>query len=224
MSRPLCCPPAARRCWLVLLVLPLLAIGCGGSEPAGEPVAAATAQTEEVPIAADELEPTAVAMPTLEAGSELSLDLPALDASPAADAATGPSLDVVLDAPVDPEPVTDAEPSDGVDPKLYGTWKLDYHGVWKNTLQPGGTGSTSVVFDYAASWLYGNTIDFKLQWEFTDGQLIQTLVSGTPKANYDALVRDHGKTRVYEIVEIGDETMTLKTVKDGLVSKWTRLE
>lgn len=201
--------------------------GCGGATtepPDAEVVAAPDEPSDGL------AEPAAVELPTLddpmtlasverlEAGSGESgsvaadpLRLPAIEPSEA------DALPTLSDGAA-------TEDADAVDPRLYGSWALEYHGDWICTLQPGGGGSTSVEFDWAAALLYGSRIDFDLEWAIVDGKLVETLTSGTPKANYDALVRDHGKTRTYEIIALTDETLTLRSVKDDLVSKWKRVQ
>ena len=120
---------------------------------------------------------------------------------------------------VDPETVDDGHPPVAM---LYGSWTTDYHGDWVVTLAEGGGGEVAVVWDWTASLLYGSQIDFDLQWTYENGVLTQTLASGTPQANYDALMRDYGDTRTYEVLDITDDTLTVKSKKDDEITKWKR--
>lgn len=137
-------------------------------------------------------------------------DMP--DETPAAD---------VEDSVEEPAAETAAAAS-SYDPKLLGTWEMEYHGDWTCTLEAGGTGKTSVVFDWVAALRYGTRIDFDLTWEIIDGKLVESLPNGTPKANYKALVADYGDTRVYEIVEVTDKQLVLRSTREKSISKWTR--
>lgn len=107
---------------------------------------------------------------------------------------------------------------------LLGRWKLDYHGTWINDYETGGTGRVRVDFDYAASWLYGDAIDFVLEWSLEGDTLTQTLASGKPKENYDALIKAYGNRRVYEVLELTKTRMRLRSKADNEISVWTRVD
>ena len=76
--------------------------------------------------------------------------------------------------------------------------------------------------DFFASLLYGKQAHMDLTWDVKDGVLTHTVVSGTPVANVNSIIKDYGKSRHYTILETTPERMLLQSLTDKQKDLWTR--
>lgn len=110
--------------------------------------------------------------------------------------------------------------------------KAKFHGIWMHSEngshwienRPDGTARMLLKLDFVASLLYGKQTHLDLTWDVKDGVLSHTIVSGTPVANVDSLVKDYGKSRRYTILETTPERMLLQSLTDKQKDLWTRTQ
>lgn len=88
---------------------------------------------------------------------------------------------------------------------------------------PDGTSRLLLKLDFVSSLLYGKQIEMDLTWEVKDGVLTHTIVKGNPQANVDSLVKDFGRARSSDILELTPERMLLGALgKKPKKDLWTR--
>ena len=88
---------------------------------------------------------------------------------------------------------------------------------------PDGSSRLLLKLDFVSSLLYGKQIEMELTWEVKDGVLTHTIVKGNPQASVDSLVKDFGKARSSNILEVSPERMLLGPLnKKSKQDLWTR--
>lgn len=88
---------------------------------------------------------------------------------------------------------------------------------------PDGTSRLLLKLDFVSSLLYGKQIEMDLTWEVKDGVLTHTIVKGNPQASVDSLVKDFGRARSSDILELTPERMLLGALgKKPKKDLWTR--
>ena len=94
---------------------------------------------------------------------------------------------------------------------LLGTWILD-DGMVKRviTMEPDGTASMQVEFDFFTSLRYGSKMELDLEWTLAGNVLQQTIVDGSPESGKKTLISDFGDTATYDILEFKDGKMRLE--------------
>lgn len=117
------------------------------------------------------------------------------------------------------EPTTDEQ----LRQQIVGTWRLVDQGERIVTNRPDGTATMIVRLTFIGSLLYGERLDFELTWEVKDGVLTHAIVSGTPKANVDRLIRDFGSSMSSKIISLDEQALLLEET-DGSRDRyrWTR--
>ena len=108
--------------------------------------------------------------------------------------------------------------------------KAKFHGIWMHSEngdhwienRPDGTARMLLKLDFFASLLYGKQAHMDLTWDVKDGVLTHTVVSGTPVANVNSIIKDYGKSRHYTILETTPERMLLQSLTDKQKDLWTR--
>lgn len=82
-------------------------------------------------------------------------------------------------------------------------------------LRPGGRATLNVRLDYLSALLYGREMNMELSWELKDGILSHTIISGTPVANVERLIRDFGRSLSYRVLEANDQEIVLEDLDAG---------
>ena len=94
--------------------------------------------------------------------------------------------------------------------RIQGIWRLEDHGERIVENRPDGTATMIVRLNFAGALFYGSRLDFELTWSVVDGVLTHSIVSGTPKANVDKLVRDWGSSMSSRILGLDDRMLHLE--------------
>lgn len=88
---------------------------------------------------------------------------------------------------------------------------------------PDGTSRLLLKLDFVSSLLYGKQIEMDLTWEVKDGVLTHTILKGNPQASVDSLVKDFGRARSSDILEVTPERLLLGALgKKPKKDLWTR--
>lgn len=88
---------------------------------------------------------------------------------------------------------------------------------------PDGSSRLLLKLDFVSSLIYGKQIEMELTWEVKDGVLTHTIIKGNPQASVDSLVKDFGKARSSNILEVSPERMLLGPLnKKSKQDLWTR--
>ncbi len=139
-------------------------------------------------------------------------------------AAVVPVTPVQSPATADPAP-TKAQansPDEELKAKFLGIWTHSENGDHWIENRPDGTARMLLKLDFFASLLYGKQAHMDLTWDVKDGVLTHTVVSGTPVANVNSIIKDYGKSRQYTILETTPERMLLQSLTDKQKDLWTR--
>ena len=168
----------------------------GAGHPQSAPVAQSAVTTAAAPTTTHETTPT-VEVPV------------ALVQSPAI--AVTPSSEVKPNSP-----------DEELKAKFLGIWTHSENGDHWIENRPDGTARMLLKLDFFASLLYGKQAHMDLTWDVKDGVLTHTVVSGTPVANVNSIIKDYGKSRHYTILETTPERMLLQSLTDKQKDLWTR--
>jgi hypothetical protein len=115
-----------------------------------------------------------------------------------------------------------SSPDEELKAKFLGIWTHSENGDHWIENRPDGTARMLLKLDFFASLLYGKQAHMDLTWDVKDGVLTHTVVSGTPIANVNNIVKDYGKSRHYTILETTPERMLLQSLTDKQKDLWTR--
>ncbi len=121
-----------------------------------------------------------------------------------------------------PTKVKTNSPDEELKAKFLGIWTHSENGDHWIENRPDGTARMLLKLDFFASLLYGKQAHMDLTWDVKDGVLTHTVVSGTPVANVNSIIKDYGKSRQYTILETTPERMLLQSLTDKQKDLWTR--
>ncbi len=114
-------------------------------------------------------------------------------------------------------------PDEELKAKFLGIWTHSENGDHWIENRSDGTARMLLKLDFFASLLYGKQAHMDLTWDVKDGVLTHTVVSGTPVANVNSIIKDYGKSRHYTILETTPERMLLQSLTDKQKDLWTRV-
>ncbi len=87
-----------------------------------------------------------------------------------------------------------------------------------------GTASLEVTFDFFAGLLYGEKVQFDLQWSLERGELTYTMQGGRPAAAAARVMADHGRQATYAFRSIAPNRMHLTRIDEPAGDNiWTRI-
>lgn len=119
-----------------------------------------------------------------------------------------PSIAAVAETPGAGPPSVPTD--DELRQRILGTWRLEDYGERIVENRPDGTATMIVRLNFAGALFYGSRLDFELTWTVVDGVLTHSIVSGTPKANVEKLVRDWGSSMSSRILSLDDRMLHLE--------------
>jgi len=125
-------------------------------------------------------------------------------------------------APASPSSTPATTSSEEVDPQplfrpeqMEGRWIRSGTIRREITILPGGKAKLNVQLDYLSALLYGREMNMDLSWKLKDDILTHTIVSGTPQANVDRLIRDFGDSMSFRVVKADREELILQDLDEN---------
>lgn len=106
--------------------------------------------------------------------------------------------------------------------RLLGCWTLNDHIQRRIELRPDGTATMQVKLDAISAFFYGSELTLEVTWTLQGNTLTYVAISGNPAENVARLLRDHGATQVYTIIEFEENRVLLELEKDQTRYDWHR--